>query len=112
LTGLNRSAVEKFVHRHLDDVGAAQHDSHMPHLMRSTARRSLAVTTTTMVSAEVQKSVDERGEVGFEQGDEVLDSDEHAVARLLSTKKFQDEEDVVEGTWRVDGVADRSWRRS
>ena len=101
--------MEKFVHWHLDDAGTAQHDSHMPHLMQSTAQRSLAVTTTTMVSAEVQKSVDEQGKVRFEQGNEVLDSDEHAVAWLLLTKKFQDEEDVVEGTWCVDGVTDQSW---
>ena len=63
-------------------------------------------------SAEVQSLADERGEVEFERGDEVLDSDEQEVVWLLSTKKFHDVGDVVEGIRRVDGVADRSWRRS
>ena len=48
-------------------------------------------------SAEVQSLADERGEVKFERGDEVLNSDEQEVVWLLSTKKFQNVGDVVEG---------------
>ena len=48
----------------------------------------------------MQSLVDERGEVEFERGDKVLDSDEQEVVWLLSTKKFQDVGDVVEGVRR------------
>ena len=60
----------------------------------------------------MQSLADEQGEVEFERGDEVLDSDEQEVVWLLSMKKFHNIGDVIKGIQHVNGVTDQSWQQS